>query len=117
MWRDKCSRFDWLMLTKRPQNIIKMLQADWGDGYRNMWLGMTAENQHIPAIIKFISYEPTPRPLRLPKRGPFPDWLISGGESGGGARQLDPAVGSRHHRGLPEQGCCAIPQAVGNLLK
>jgi hypothetical protein len=22
--------------------------------------------------------------------GPFPDWLISGGESGGGARQMDP---------------------------
>jgi protein gp37 len=90
VWRDKCSRFDWLMLTKRAQNIIKMLQADWGDGYRNMWLGMTAENQHIPAIIKFISYEPTPRLLRLPKRGPFPNWLISGGESGGGARSLNP---------------------------
>jgi protein gp37 len=44
----------------------------------------------IPAAIKFISYEPAIGPLRLPKRGPFPDWLISGGESGGGARRLDP---------------------------
>jgi protein gp37 len=35
-------RLDWLMLTKRPQNILKMLPADWGDGYR---LGITAENQ------------------------------------------------------------------------
>jgi hypothetical protein len=26
----------------------------------------------------------------LPKHGPYPDWLISGGESGGGARPLDP---------------------------
>jgi protein gp37 len=26
----------------------------------------------------------------LPKEAPFPDWLISGGESGGGARPLDP---------------------------
>jgi protein gp37 len=68
---------------------------------RNVWLGVTAENQtyfdqrwkrlqNIPALIKFISYEPALGPLRLAKHGPFPDWLISGGESGGGARQMDP---------------------------
>jgi Protein of unknown function (DUF5131) len=28
--------------------------------------------------------------LRLPKHGSLPDWLIAGGESGGGARPLDP---------------------------
>jgi protein gp37 len=28
--------------------------------------------------------------VRLPKHNPLPDWLISGGESGGGARQLNP---------------------------
>jgi protein gp37 len=97
----QCHRLDWLMLTKRPQNILKMLPADWGDGYRNVWLGVTAESQpyfdqrwkhlqNIPALIKFISYEPALWPLRLPKHGPLPDWLISGGESGGGARPLDP---------------------------
>ena len=97
----QCRRLDWLMLTKRPQNILKMLPADWGDGYRNVWLGVTAENRvwfdlrweilrNIPALIKFISYEPALGPLRLPKHGPLPDWLISGGESGGGARPLDP---------------------------
>jgi protein gp37 len=97
----ECKRLDWLMLTKRPQNIEKMLPADWGDGYRNVWLGVTAENQtyfdqrwkhlqNIPAVIKFISYEPALGPLRLPRHGPLPDWLISGGESGGGARPLDP---------------------------
>src|SRR5579871_6812298 len=26
---------DWQLLTKRPQNIIKMLPADWGGGYPN----------------------------------------------------------------------------------
>lgn len=67
--------------------------------YPNVWLGMTAEDQQhfdqrwkhlqkIPALIKFISYEPALGPLRLPTRGPFPDWLISGGESGGGARPV-----------------------------
>ena len=97
----ECRRLDWLMLTKRPQNIRKMLPRDWGDGYRNVWLGVTAETQtyfnqrwqylhKVPSAIKFVSYEPALGPLHLPKHGPFPDWLISGGESGGGARQMDP---------------------------
>ena len=41
----ECRRLDWLMLTKRPQNIVKMLPKDWGGGYRNVWLGVTAEDQ------------------------------------------------------------------------
>jgi protein gp37 len=95
----ECDQLDWLLLTKRPQNIIKMLPADWGDGYPNVLLGMTAEDQlhfdqrwkhlqKIPALIKFVSYEPALGPLRLPTDGPHPDWLISGGESGGGARPV-----------------------------
>jgi protein gp37 len=111
-----CKRLDWLLLTKRPQNILKMLPGDCGNGYRNVWLGMTAENQTyfdqrwrhlqaIPATIKFISYEPALGPLRLPKHGPLPDWLISGGESGGGARPLDPEwirdiIGDCRRRGV-----------------
>jgi protein gp37 len=95
----KCDQLDWLMLTKRPQNAGKMLPSDWGDGYPNVWLGMTAEDQlhfdqrwnhlqKIPAAIKFVSYEPALGALRLPAHGPHPDWLISGGESGGGARPV-----------------------------
>lgn len=33
----ECRRLDWLLLTKRPQNIAKMLPKDWGAGYRNVW--------------------------------------------------------------------------------
>ena len=97
----KCRGLDWLLLTKRPQNIVKMLPKDWGGGYRNVWLGVTAEDQvhfdqrwrylqNIPAAIKFISYEPALGPLRLPKHDPLPDWLISGGESGPKARPVNP---------------------------
>jgi protein gp37 len=93
----ECDRLDWLLLTKRPENILKMLPSDWGDGYPNVWLGITGEDQlrfdqrwtrlqKIPAVIKFVSYEPAIGPVRLPADGPVPDWLISGGESGGGAR-------------------------------
>ena len=95
----ECDQLDWLLLTKRPQNILKMLPSDWGDGYPNVWLGITAEDQvhfdqrwkyiqKIPASLKVISYEPALGALRLPAHGPFPDWLISGGESGGGARTV-----------------------------
>jgi protein gp37 len=108
-WRDDLwnlihatPNLDWLLLTKRPQNIRKMLPDDWGKtGYQNVWLGTTAEDQPrfdqrwkilsgVSAIITFISYEPAIGPLRLPFHGPYPHWLISGGESGGRARALNP---------------------------
>jgi protein gp37 len=96
-----CDKLDWLLLTKRPQNIAKMLPADWGSGYQNVWLGATAEDQkrydqrwaHLSRIncaVSFISYEPAIGPLRLNSNGPQPDWLISGGESGGHARIMNP---------------------------
>ena len=31
-------QLDWLLLTKRPENIRKMLPLDWMDGYPNVWL-------------------------------------------------------------------------------
>jgi hypothetical protein len=85
-------------------------------GYSNVWLGTTAEDQtrfdmrwkrlkKIPAIVRFISYEPALGPLRLPSNGPLPDWLISGGESGPGARPLKPrwvrdVIRECRHRGV-----------------
>ena len=91
---------DWQLLTKRPQNIAKMLPADWGGGYPNVWLGTTTEDEkhfrmrwpilsRIPAAVRFISYEPAVGPLGT-ITGPTPDWIIAGGESGPGARTLDP---------------------------
>lgn len=67
---------DWLLLTKRPQNIARYLPADWGDGYPNVWLGTTVENQaeaerripHLlapPAVVRFLSCEPLLGPLDL----------------------------------------------------
>ena len=90
----KCDQLDWQLLTKRPQNIRKMLPPDWGMGYPNVWLGTTAEDGSayrqrvsylldVPAVIHFVSYEPAMGPLgHLDVDGSFPDWLIIGGESG-----------------------------------
>lgn len=90
----ECDQLDWQLLTKRPQNIRKMLPLDWDDGYPNVWLGTTAEDARayrqrvahlliVPAAIHFVSYEPAVGPLeQLDIDGSFPDWLIIGGESG-----------------------------------
>jgi protein gp37 len=80
-WRDnlwelikETRQLDWMLLTKRPENIRKMLPKDWGSGYPHVWLGTTTEDQQhydhrwrilsdIPAAIRFISYEPALGPL------------------------------------------------------
>lgn len=65
----KCPDLIFQILTKRPERIIDNLPEDWGDGYDNVWLGVTAENQEmaekrIPLLsnfkckIKFVSFEP-----------------------------------------------------------
>ena len=119
----KCDELDWLVLTKRPENIEKCSRPIGANGYSNVWLETTAEDQirfdlrwkrlkKVPAVIRFISYEPALGPVRLPSNEFLPDWLISGGESGAGARTLKPH-GLRCYRRLPPFWCCAISQAVG----
>jgi protein gp37 len=111
-WRDdlfylitETPELDWQILTKRPQNIAKMLPADWGDGYVNVWLGTTAEDaihfrmrwqilSDIPAARRFVSYEPALAPLgaiSISHAKCLPDWVICGGESGSRARLIHPA--------------------------
>lgn len=90
---------DWLLLTKRPENVMAMLPADWGAGYPNAWLGTTVEDERvvaridalraIPAAVRFLSVEPMIGPLELRGRLDGIDWVIVGGESGNGARALD----------------------------
>jgi len=115
-WRDdlwhrieQTPNLDWLLLTKRPQNIAKMLPdprtgtRPWDDGWPNVWLGTTAEDarhyrqrwQHlaaVPAALRFLSYEPALDDLGdldLGRTG-APNWIIAGGESGPGARPMHP---------------------------
>lgn len=95
---------DWLLLTKRPENIGDMIDAGgWFRGFPpNVWLGTTCEDQaaydrrwpilaRFNVRVRFISYEPAIGPLTILNRGgEKPDWLICGGESGHGARMMDP---------------------------
>ena len=97
----KCPALDWQLLTKRPENIERFLPDDWGNGWLNVWLGVTAEDQaaydvrwpilsDIPTEIRFISYEPAIGPLTTDGFSTVPDWIIIGGESGYGARTMNP---------------------------
>src|SRR5690606_20203576 len=89
---------DWQLLTKRPQNIKKFLPDDWGEGYFNVWLGTSIENNRVayrgpiltsvPAIVHFVSYEPAIGPLDQLDLTDI-EWLIYGGESGPGYRDHD----------------------------
>lgn len=68
---------DWLLLTKRPENLTAMLPNVWrGSPRTNVWLGTTVENQQcarvrIPALlavraaVHFLSIEPLLGPVAL----------------------------------------------------
>jgi protein gp37 len=96
---------DWQLLTKRPQNIEKMVpwKKKWP---KNVWLGTTVENQHwanirLPfllkhkAAVRFLSCEPLLGSIDLSswvnKRGwQSINWVIAGGESGPNSRPMHP---------------------------
>lgn len=82
------------ILTKRPGRIASHLPPDWGDGYNNVWLGVTAgSNQSMVQIDKlrevvtrtrFVSAEPLLEDVSKTINLKGVDWLIAGGESGSG---------------------------------
>ncbi len=65
----------WLLLTKRPQNVMRMVPDSWQDGFpEHVWMGTSTENQEwldrrvpilleIPATVRFLSCEPLLGPL------------------------------------------------------
>lgn len=76
----ECRNLDWLILTKRPQNMRRMLPPDWGNGWPHVWLGTTAGTQKmadqalpyllaIPATIRFLSGEPLLGAINLAETG------------------------------------------------
>ncbi len=95
----------WLLLTKRPQNILRMTQA-CGGLPSNVALGASAGIQtevetngkilidlkrRLNPLFVFLSAEPLLESIDLtviPDFGEI-DWVIVGGESGHGARPMD----------------------------
>lgn len=100
-WRDEawevirdCQNLDWLILTKRPELILDRLPRDWGNGYSNVWLGVTCGVaaslsrleilKNIPAVVRWVSAEPLLEPIdfRPYLDGSF-QWIITGCEQAG----------------------------------
>jgi protein gp37 len=120
---------DWLVLSKRIGNAQRMIEEALigiGDGatdalgswpWRNVMLGATIVTREellrdapklkaTSAAVRFWSAEPLLEDLGTIPRELLPDWVIVGGESGHGARTMDPAWA----RGLRDQ-CAAAGSA------
>ena len=84
------------VLTKRSARLAELAPSlQWPD---NIWMGVSIENQrfahrvddlrNVPAELRFLSCEPLLGALSLELSGI--DWVIAGGESGPGARPMNP---------------------------
>lgn len=68
---------DWLLLTKRPENVLRFLPATWGGSVLlNIWIGTSVEDQaaaderiphllEVPARVRFLSCEPLLGPVDI----------------------------------------------------
>jgi len=98
---EKTPWLNWLLLTKRPENMLHMTPASWaGQWPSNVWAGTSAGTQasadkniphllKVPAVVHFVSCEPH---LEFVNFRPYLDqlqWIICGGESGEHARPYD----------------------------
>ncbi len=94
---NQASHHTFQVLTKRPNRVLNLNQhLTWSP---NIWLGTSIESQRwqfrleelraTGAQTKFLSLEPLLGPLSgIPLNGI--DWVIVGGESGPGARPMEP---------------------------
>jgi protein gp37 len=87
------------ILTKRPENMLKMLEALGRAILPNVWLGTSVESgiykqriaqlQKVPAHVRFISFEPLIDSIGKVSLSGI-HWAIVGGESGPRARTMKP---------------------------
>jgi len=93
----RCPQHQFQILTKRAARLRELApELSWT---ANIWMGVSVEDQkrsrravdlsHVPAQIRFLSIEPLLGPIKqLPLDGIH--WVIVGGESGPGARPIEP---------------------------
>ena len=94
---NRASQHTFQILTKRPERALEI--SDDLPWPKNVWLGTSVENADYgwrstaiaktPAAVHFLSVEPLLGPIpKLPLKGI--EWVIVGGESGPGAREMKP---------------------------
>ena len=108
MMRER-SDLEFFFITKRILRFYERLPEDWGDGYENVSIGVTYENQakaderlpfflRLPIRHKTIICEPMLEAVDFsPYLGPAIEQVVVGGESGDTARLMryDWALGVR----------------------
>jgi len=94
---NKASMHTFQVLTKRADRLAELSdELTWG---KNIWMGVSIENdkykdridclRYTEANVKFISFEPLIGSIGKVNLRNI-DWVIVGGESGPGARYMDP---------------------------
>jgi protein gp37 len=92
----KCPQHTFQILTKRSKRLVKLSRSlPWAN---NIWMGVSVEDDQVvyrvsdlqktPSSIRFISYEPLIGPINSLSLDGI-HWVIVGGESGPGARQMN----------------------------
>jgi len=100
---DNTPNLDWLLLTKRPENVMHLCGSSSWAGLipANVWIGTSVEDQataneriprlaEVPAAVRFLSCEPLLGAVDLKLSLGYIDWVIVGGESGPHARPMHP---------------------------
>ena len=92
---------NFVFLTKRIERLSGILPSDWGEGYDNVVIGCTCENQdradfrlpifmNLPIKHRIITMEPLLTPIDFERHITAPvEQVVAGGESGNGARVCD----------------------------
>lgn len=102
LWQiiDETPMLDWLLLTKRPENMLK--HTPWKNHWpANIWAMTSVENQDyaveripelmkVPATVRGLSVEPLLASVDLRPWLSQIQWVIVGGESGRQARAMNP---------------------------
>ena len=107
VWRDECwkmmkerSDLHFLFLTKRIERFMDCIPSDWGEGYDNITIGCTIENQNradqrlslfskMPIKHKNIICQPLIEKIDIEKYLDKVELVVVGGESDRNARTLD----------------------------
>lgn len=129
---DAAPGLDHMLLTKRPENVFRMVPKVWLDDWpAHVWMGATIEDgqtafQRLPHVVEcaahgavtFVSAEPLLGNIlgNILAAGPMTcvDLVIIGGESGPGARPLDLIVTEALVRDASEAGAAVFMKQMGS---
>ena len=101
---EECAELDILLLTKRPENVLRMVPASWlvalfsglpSSWPSHVWLGTTVEDQEhadkripellkVPAKVRFLSVEPLLGPVNLARALGYRQYGCNGQHHGKG---------------------------------